>query len=446
MTVRPPSLRGRMLWLMLPTLMLAWTAAAVATYFDAHQEVDALLDAHLRQSARLLAAQAELDFDEIDVEDDEGSGDRYGTEVAFQVRRSDGGMLVRSANAPPAPLARAARGFSEATNGGRTWRVYTLSTDHGAIVVHFAEDHAARERIARHLALRALAPMLVALPVLGLLIWWVTGRSLRPLASVGEEVARRGADDLSPVSGSVAVPPELQPMVRRLDDLLGRLRESLDSERRFTSHAAHELRTPVAALRAQAEVAATSPDLGVRAAALAHCVEACDRMTRLVSQLLLLARADESGVVQAARPCRLDEIVRTVLAELAPDALQSNVEVSLDAPRDEAVVVGDAALLAALVRNLVDNAVRHGGHEVRVSVRTEAHSVALDVADDGPGVPEHALPQLGRRFYRAPEARGAGSGLGLSIVARIAQLHRATMACANGADGRGFQVRVAFPR
>ena len=150
MTVRPASLRGRVLWLLLPALALAWTVAAVATYFDAHREVDALLDAHLRQSARLLAAQAELDFDDIDVEDEDDPDDHYGTEVAFQVRRADGTVLVRSANAPGTAFSGGKRGFSESATGGRRWRVYTLSTGHGAVVVHFAEDHVTRERRLLH--------------------------------------------------------------------------------------------------------------------------------------------------------------------------------------------------------------------------------------------------------------------------------------------------------
>jgi two-component system sensor histidine kinase QseC len=442
--VRPTSLRGRLLWLLLPALALAWMAAAIATYFDAHREVDALLDAHLRQSARLLAAQAELDFDEIDVDDeDDADEDRYGREVAFQVRRADGILLVRSPNAPHEPLARSTRGFSETHDRGRTWRVYTLSTDHGAIVVHFAEDHVTRERIARRLALRALAPILVALPLLGLLLWWVAGRSLRPLARIGEAISRRGPDDLSPVSGGV-IPSELRPLVHRLDDLLERLRDSLDSERRFTSHAAHELRTPVAALRAQAEVAATARDPAVREAALAHCIEACDRMTRLVSQLLLLARADETGSVGDAQPCRLDEIARTVLAQCVPEATRANITVSLESAGD-AVVQGDATLLETLVRNLVDNAVRHGGGEARVGLRHEPGAVVLEVADDGPGVPPETLSQLGRRFYRVPGSTATGSGLGLSIVMRIAELHGARVRYESRPAYPGMCITVTFP-
>jgi signal transduction histidine kinase len=136
-------------------------------------------------------------------------------------------------------------------------------------------------------------------------------------------------------------------------------------------------------------------------------------------------------------------LARAALAELAPRALEKNLEIALaDGPAAE--VDGDPGLIAVLLRNLVDNAVRHGGGEVRVSLRQEAGAVVLEVADDGPGVADVALPQLGRRFYRAPDSRGIGSGLGLSIVTRIAQLHGATIAYANGPGRRGFRVRLAF--
>lgn len=440
--LRGPSIRRRLLWLLLAALALGWGAAAAVTYVDAHHEVDALLDAHLRQSARLLVAQAGHDLEELDLDDDEI--DAYGTDVAFQVRTASGRVLLRSANAPREALSRKSHGFGVTRAGGRHWRVYSASDDHGETVVHVAEDDAARERIARRIALGALAPILVALPLLGLLVWWIVGRSLRPLARLGDEIARRGADDLAPVAVG-PVPSELAPLVQRLDGLLLRIRDSLDAERRFTSHAAHELRTPVAALRAQAEVASTTQDPGVRARALAHCIEGCDRTARLVSQLLLLTRADELAALPDARRCDLADVAQTVLAQAAPEAVEAGTSVSLDAPA-ACPVQGDPALLEILVRNLVDNAVRHGGGEVRVSLRAEPEASVLVVEDDGPGVPAEALAQLGRRFYRAPEARGAGSGLGLSIVARIAELHHAAVRFENRPHGRGFRVSVRLPR
>lgn len=433
------SIRGHLLWLLLLGLAAAWIAAAVVTYTDSHRAVDALLDAHLRQSARLLVAQAEFDLDELEVDDDDED-----TEVAFQLRRADGRVLVQSANAPREPLASATRGFSDGRVDGRRWRVYTMPAGDDGAILHFAEDHATRERISRRVAIRALAPVLAALPLFGCVIWWAVGRALRPLQRVGDEIARRGATDLAPLSQE-PLPAELRPLVRRLDELFLSIRESLDSERRFTSQAAHELRTPVAALRAQAEVAAGTRDPAVREAALLHCIEACDRMARLVTQLLLLARADEVDAIVDAQPCRLDLIAQSVLAEIAPSAERAHVTVSLDA-RGDCTVAGRSALLEALVRNLVDNGVRHGRGAVRVVLGAEADTVVLRVEDDGPGVPAAVLSQLGRRFYRAPDATEPGSGLGLSIVARIAELHGGAVRFARGPRGRGLHVSVSLPR
>ncbi len=434
------SLRGRLLGLLLLGLVAAGGAAAVLTYVGAHRGTAQVLDAHLRQGARLLVAQAELDLDELHFDEDD---EDYATEVAFQVRRPDGRVLLRSPNAPVEPFAGTSPGFSDAVHEARRWRVFTLADDDGETIVHFAEDDATRELIARRLAVRALVPVAAALPLLVLLVWYVVGRSLRPLDELGHQIARRGADDLRPLSVGL-LPAELQPLARRLDALLLRMRDSLDSERRFTSHAAHELRTPVAAIRAQAEVASIARDPAVREAALAHCIEACDRMSRLVSQLLLLARADELGALPQVRPCRIDQIAQSVLAAIAPEALQAGVRVSLDVAGG-GEVLGDSALLEALVRNLVDNAVRHGRSDVRVSVGLDGDGrTVLEVVDDGPGVPEEALAQLGRRFYRVAGSPGSGSGLGLSIVARIAQLHDATVRFERGPSGRGLRVRVRF--
>jgi two-component system sensor histidine kinase QseC len=440
--MRASSIRRRLLWLLLSALAATWILAAGWTYFGAHLDVDALLDAHLRQAARLLVAQAEIGFEELDWDELEDLDDDYGSVVAFQVRREDGLVLLRSPNAPARPLARERSGFSETRIAGVRWRVYTdADDDHGAIV-HVAEQHATRERIASRIALGALAPMVIALPLLGVLIWWLVGRALWPLDRLGEQIASRGPDDLRPVATG-ALPAELVPLVQRLDGLFARLRDTIDSERRFTSHAAHELRTPMAGLRAQAEVALAARDPAVRQAALERCIEACDRMTRLVSQLLLLARADELGTLPGAVTCRLDAIAQEVLADMTPAASTLGRALALEVKGSPATIPGDPALLAALVRNLVDNALRHGAGEVHVMLRDDGPAVLLRVADEGAGVAAAEMPQLGRRFYRASETRGPGAGLGLSIVSRIADLHGASLQLESPATG-GFVATVAF--
>ena len=443
--MRRPSIRRHLLALLLLALSATWLASAALTYRDAHQGIDALLDAHLAQAARLLVAQAGHELEEIEFDDDAGASAEYRSKVAFQVRETGGKLVLRSANAPATPLAGLSPGFSEAELRAIRWRVYSATDAERGVVVHVAEDHANRERIARRVALGALVPQLVALPVLGFAIWWVVGRSFRPLQRLSDELARRGPDDLQPLATD-SMPIELSGLAGRLEELLLRVRESLDSERRFTSHAAHELRTPVAALRAQAEVALATKDPAVRDSALHHCIEACDRMTRLVVQLLQLARADEAGGIAAAAPCELRAIAVRVLADSAPAAMTEGTTVALNAS-DAGIVMGDQALLEALVRNLVDNALRHGGAhgQVRVGLDRVKDAIRLTVEDTGPGVPPDTLERLGRRFYRATETTGTGSGLGLSIVKRITELHGGSVSFRTGAAGKGLRVEMEMP-
>jgi two-component system sensor histidine kinase QseC len=448
----PQSIRGRLLGLLMLALAGTWLAIALLTYRDTHRGIDTLLDAHLQQAARLLVTQAghELDegrdLEEVELEDDDEHSP-YRTAVVFQVRRAtDGALLLRSANAPNVPLAEPTKGFSDSITDGTHWRVYTASDTEHEMVFHIAENHATRESIARKVAWRTLAPLLVALPLFGMLVWWVVGRGLRPLDRLGDELAARSPTDLRPVR-SGPLPLELVELVDRLDALLQRIRDSLDSERRFTSHAAHELRTPVAAMRAQTEVALGTDDASVRDAALRQSLQACDRMSRLVTQLLVLARADDATALPVGSLCRLDLIAEQVLADVASDESADGVNLSLDAPAAVGVE-GDPALLDALIRNLAENAVRHGGPgaNVRVAVTTRDGDALLTVEDDGPGVPREVLNQLGRRFFRGPETRASGSGLGLSIVLRIAELHRGNVRFSSGDVGRGFKAEVTLPQ
>lgn len=451
--LRPPrSIRGRLLGLLLLALAGTWLAIAFLTYRDTHRGIDTLLDAHLQQATRLLVTQAghELDegrdLEEVALEEDDDHSP-YRTAVAFQVRRADdGALLLRSANAPNAPLAGATKGFSDSITGGTHWRVYTASDPEHELLFHVAENHATREAIAGKVAWRTLAPLLVALPLFGMLVWWLVGRALRPLDRLGDELAGRSPTDLRPVRGG-PLPLELVGLVERLDALLQRIRDSLDSERRFTSHAAHELRTPVSAMRAQTEVALGTADASVRDAALHQSLRACDRMSRLVTQLLVLARADDIAALPARALCRLDLLAEKVLADVASEEVADSVNLSLDAPAAVAVE-GDAALLEALIRNLTENAVRHGGPGANVCVAVTARDgcALLTVEDDGPGVPPEVLDQLGRRFFRGPEARVSGTGLGLSIVLRIAELHRGSVRFGTGDGGRGFKAEATLPQ
>lgn len=440
-SVASVSIRRRLLVLLLGAVTLVWALAGVATYFDALREADRLLDAHLAQSSTLLIAQTGHEILEL------GPGDlldpeEFGKGVTFQAWLDGTQLVTKSRDAPGVRLSPATRGFSDTTVSGRHWRVFTAYDREHELLIEVAEEHAVRQRIATRVAVNALVPLAIALPVLALLLWLGVGRALSPLAQLGEQIRARHPLAPEPL-GLLDAPIEVQPLVQRLNELFARIRRSTEIERRFTADASHELRNPVAAVRAQAEVARSTPDAATRNRALDFVLLACDRMAALMDQLLLLARLEQDRPDAALGRHDLAAIVRGAIAELAPSALaDGGADIELEAGGDTHVT-GEPALLAILIRNLVQNALRHGRHGVRVSVGREGEAVVLRVTDSGPGVPAAELAQLGERFFRG-SARNEGSGLGLSIVRRIAELHGASVAFAPGPGGRGLQVSVRF--
>jgi len=436
------SLRRRLqAWLVLAVAGV-WIGVGLMSYFDARRELNVLLDAHLAQSAQLLIAQTGHELMEIDTPS-LAEVFPYGQRVIFQVWSRGGLLVLRSRDAPLTRLSNDAEGFSDAQSAARHWRVYSgWSHDH-TVLVQVAEDRTIRERLAARIALNSILPLLIGLPVLAALVSWIVSRALRPLVALGHAVSQRQPSTLLPIETS-GVPQEAAALVDRLNDLFDRSRRSLESERRFTANAAHELRNPLAALRAQAEVAAASSNPETSRVALGHVISACDRLARLVQQLLLLARVEE--LPHAFQVSRLDEIARKVLSELAPAAVSIGTNVILEAP-GAVLVQGHGELLEIMIRNLVDNAIRHGGKgiDVVVSVSRNDRFVVLDVIDNGAGVDAQTLANLGRRFYRPAGVTAQGSGLGLSLVQRIVEIHSGAVKYLRSPAGRGLQVQVTLP-
>lgn len=434
------SIRRRLLGLLLAALIVTWGLAAVVTYIDTHREVDRLLDAHLAHTSTVLAAQAGHELLELDTDDLLEMGD-YGHEVTFQVWEDGDRLAVKSADAPGVRLSSVQEGFSDTTLAGRPWRVFTTWDKSHSALIEVAEDHGVRDRIAAQVVANALLPLAVALPLLALLVWWGVGRALRPLADLGEQVRHRDPATLEPL-GLEQAPVEAVPLLHRLNELFARIRHSAELERRFTADAAHELRKPVAALRAQAEVARSTHDAATRDHALDSVLRACDGMAVLMEQLLTLARVEQESATQLTGRLDLAAVASQAIAGIAPDALASDVEITFESAGD-ATVHGQPTLLATLIGNLLWNAVRHGRGPVRVTVTGTASGVTLSVADAGPGVPADQRQRLGERFFRG-ETTGPGSGLGLSIVRRIAEIHRAEVAFLPGPADQGLEVRVSF--
>jgi two-component system sensor histidine kinase QseC len=289
-----------------------------------------------------------------------------------------------------------------------------------------------------------LWPMLVALPVLALAAWWAVHRGMAPLRGLGRALAERQPQALQPVVIEGA-PSEMAPMLDALNGLLERIARLMESERRFTADAAHELRTPIAAIRAQAQVALGEADDGLRRHALQATLAGCDRATRLVEQLLVLSRL-EAVAAPVPAPLELGALARGVVAELAPFAIRKRQAIEVEAPGSYEVR-GDATLLAVLVRNLVDNAIRYSppGARVRIALAGDGPRVRLTIEDSGPAMSEQDMQRTGERFFRVMGSGEDGSGLGWSIVRRIAAAHRLGIRVARSAALGGLEVTVSWP-
>lgn len=483
--MRLRSIRSRTLALVLGVLALALTVISWRSYSDAQHEIEELFDAQLAQGARLLegmvgreltpasrtAMQQALDA-ALQVEHPpEGpaggaEGHRYETKLAFQVLDARGGLLLQSASAPPAlldsllrqlgapPLAQGQTlstlaerlvGYHTVVLGSAQWRLFVRQdlADRHWILVGERED--VRGELVGKITLRSLLPDLVGLPLLALLVWSAIGLGLRPLQQVVGLIKARDAENLAPLT-LAPLPAELEPMVAALNRLLLQVTALLEREKRFLADAAHELRTPLAVLRIHAQNALEAPEAADREAALRQLVAGVERATRVVTQLLTLARLEPDARQLAMSELDLAAFLRGELAELIPLALQRDQELGFDC--DDTAdfrLRGDASSLGILLQNLVGNAVQYtpAGGRIAVSLQAEAQRLCLRVADSGPGVPVEQRGQLFRRFYR--QGAGQGAGLGLSIVQRIVELHRGEIRLGE-ADLGGLLVEVWLPR
>ena len=450
MMIRPPrSLQARLLLLVLSGVALVWLVTSVLTWIDVRHELDELLDGHLAQAAALLVVQQ---AQEMEGGDDRGLDaptlHRYAPKVAFQVFH-EGRLVLRSANAPVAPMVEAdpdfKSGFKTVPLQGQAWRVFAAHGAERDVQVYVGEQMGSRKDILWAVLRSTLWPMLIALPLLILAVWWAVYRGVQPIRHLSRVLAERQPQALSPVTLENA-PSEMVPMIDALNGLFERIGQLLESERRFTADAAHELRTPLAAIRMQAQVAMGEADDALRLHALQGLLEGCDRATRLVGQLLSLSRL-EAAESPAMADVDLRVLAQRVVAELAPKAIGKQQSLEFEGS-ESCVMPGNETLLAVLVRNLVDNAVRYSppAARIRVSVRRQGAQVVLGVEDSGPGLDAADRQRLGERFFRVTGSVESGSGLGWSIVRRIAAVHRLKIDVGDSTALGGLAVRVIYDK
>jgi two-component system sensor histidine kinase QseC len=447
-----PSIRRRLLLLVLASIVLVWSVALISGYRQATREVEEWEKARAAQLAHALAL---LDGDDLTVlmryrfdEPDEDMDGDAPRDLLFQVSDTNGRILASS---PELVSLGAWKASSNVKNGermlsfgDRSWYAYTLHDAAARRTVHVFETASSRSHLAACVALRISRPIVFALPVLALLVWVSIGRSLAPLKTMSKVIHRRDSSNLEPIDMDRA-PIEVFPLGGAINHLMSRLQQSIQRERAFTADAAHELRTPLTAIKVQAQVALSAQDAAQQRQAMHRVVQGVDRSAHLADQLLLLARLDENEPISTS-PVALIAVARDTVVASEQNALRKDIRVKLieDSPVE---VIAEPGLISILLANLIDNAIKygdHGGH-VEVVVQRRTNAAVLTVRDDGPGVKAEDRARLTDRFFRATGTQASGSGLGLSIVARIVEYFRAQLRFSAGIGGRGLAVEITFP-
>jgi len=456
------TLRDRLRWMIIAVLVAVLLPLGLYSYHRALKETAELLDGRLAQSARtldVLIRHGGLDAlrksgpDALVVpilgrqaEEQLMHARTYEAEVGYQVFDMRNRMRLSTANLEQLPLpAVPVSGFESLFFHGYGWRVFTLADDVNHVVIRVGERDDSRRDITHALWWDLALPQLVGLPLLAILVGWAVRRGLRPLERLRQALASRAPGSRQPIQLERA-PQELQPVVDALNTQLERLEDALERERRFSADVAHELRTPLASTMIHLDGAMVTPLPPDALAAVASAQSGLVRLARRIEQLLALARL-EAGVAAGQRSeIDLIAVAMNVIDELAPLLGESGVEFAFAGHEDSLKVMGYEAALAALLRNLIENAMHHvpSGGQVQLSLQRIPGAAMIDVIDNGPGIPPERRAAVFTRFHREASG-GDGYGLGLSIVQRAAQLHNATIELLDAPAGQGLRVRVLLP-
>jgi len=448
------SIRGRLIAILIGTTGIVWLLAAVWIYLSTQAEVERVLDARLTEAARMVNSLLTDHRIEIAMADGEAGkeagqvfdiGGPYERQLSCQIWSLDGALVGRSSGAPNARLTNAAQGFSEASVEGERWRVYTVENPRLGVRVMVGDSLRIRDRLVGDVVKGLLLPALLILPALAGLIWLSVRRGLAPLSEMAGALAVREANDLRPLPNA-DLPVEVAPAVNALNGLFRRVEEARERERSFTAFAAHELKTPLAGLKTQAQIALASGDGEVHANALRQIANGVDRTSRLTKQLLDLASLEAGDrPVQSARE-NLAAIVRGTVAETASRADTRGVAVDVEEDDDGRYPDVEPHLVSLALRNLLENAVNHSPAGSRTSCRLlrSAGAVVVAVEDEGPGVAECELPRLTEKFFRGRNRSATGSGLGLAIAQAAMERAGGELRLANRSP-RGFAATLVLP-
>lgn len=460
MTGKRYSIRRRLVSGTLASLILILGGIGVAAHQVARHESEEIFSARLATSARVLEALAARQLEKATVtqpfvialpqELEHAKGDRpqkyghpYENNIAFQVWNDRGELLVRSASAPAAALGPFVAGFSRNTINDEIWQVFALQS--GTVWVLAAEKDEIRKEMVREIGTSILAPLVAGGLSMLLVVNFVLSFNMRSLRGLAERISDREPESLAPIE-LPETPDELAPIVSELNDLLRRVKAAFEREQRFIDAAAHEIRTPIAAVQLHVQNAMRASGVQERENSLAEAMVALRRTTNLAEQLLAFSRLAAKSDVSSLQAVSLAQVCRDVIALQEPLLEQKGHSIGLDAPR-ECMVTGDRYKLQRLLQNLIDNACEHGAPqgEIEVAIAVREGRVLLQVSNDGEPVPEEEVEKIFTPYYRIPRRTSSGTGLGLAIVKEIAEQHKADVHVGRKRDGQGVVITVSFP-
>ncbi len=454
------SIRTRLLFRLFVVVMLVQSSAVVATLISARNEIGEIFDAQLAQNARLMLGMLDAIKPEIasrniqtaldnyhrlkfsrHSEEFNEFGHSYEQHVAIQAWDLDGQLLFHSS---PTPLEPSEIGYAFQQQGDSTWRTFTLLDPKRHLRLQIAQEDYVRDEVAIDATLEpVLIESLITTPVLLLLCWLVVGRGLRPLRKLSHDVAQRGSSNLSPID-SKQVPEEVSELVEALNNFMLGIDEAQQREKRFVADAAHELKTPITALKLHAQLALENDEPAHREHALHQVLLGTERAQHLIQQMLQLGRVEMK--TQDVAEYSLKQVVTEQIQLLFPLAEHAGVELGLNCDGDMPVRCAGEDLAVA-VANLLDNAIRYtpGGGQIEVSIRLQGAGAELLVEDSGPGIPEPDYPRVFERFYRVLGTGVPGSGLGLAIVKQAIEGLGGVVSLSRSEVLGGLKVRCQFP-
>lgn len=456
------SIRSRLIFSLLIALFLILGYTAVSSYSTTRHEADEVFGARLATSARIVealvanqVAKATLnspiiirlpnELEGLHNAEQTEFGHQYEAKIAFQVWRDDGQLLVRSFSAPDSPLGVLRQGFSQQQAAGQTWHVFTLRS--GEVWVQVAEQEAIRDELTHDIASAVMLPLIIGAVTLLLVANLVVRFGLNPLTELAEGIGKRSPESLTEIRID-DVPREMAPVIKALNALLARIRETLARERRFTDAAAHELRTPLAALKIHADNLVRADTEEQRLRSTGNLIKGLDRSLRLANQMLALSRSHTEIDPASLQRINLCDVLHEIIAQqeqVYAARSQSIAAKGLDATT--AWVLGDEMKLHQLFRNLFDNASRYGtpGSTITVALVRENSSLRFSIANDGPAIPEEMREKVFEPYTRLPGQTVEGNGLGLAIVREVANQHHASVSLDALSAENGTLVTVIFP-